>query len=73
MSTTNTTASSPAANRSVTGAGTGSGTAIVRHFAADGARVTTSAQWVVRLARLAKELGNSVLPLQLDGTAGAEG
>lgn len=50
----------------VTGASAGFGEAIVRTFAAEGARVVAAARRMARLTDLAGELGSSVLPLELD-------
>jgi 3-hydroxy acid dehydrogenase / malonic semialdehyde reductase len=50
----------------VTGASTGFGAAIARRFAAEGARVIASARRVDKLKALADELGDRVLPLELD-------
>jgi 3-hydroxy acid dehydrogenase / malonic semialdehyde reductase len=50
----------------VTGASSGFGAAIVRRFAADGARVVACARRGRRLADLANELGQRILPLELD-------
>ena len=50
----------------VTGASTGFGAAIARRFAAEGARVIASARRGDKLKDLADELGDRVLPLELD-------
>ncbi len=50
----------------VTGASVGFGAAIVRRFAADGARVIAAARRLDRLDALAAELGDQVLPVALD-------
>jgi 3-hydroxy acid dehydrogenase/malonic semialdehyde reductase len=50
----------------VTGASTGFGEAIARRFAADGQRVVVTARRADKLAELAKELGDNVLPVELD-------
>jgi 3-hydroxy acid dehydrogenase/malonic semialdehyde reductase len=50
----------------VTGASTGFGAAIARRFAAEGAHVIASARRVDKLKALAEELGDRVLPLELD-------
>ncbi|WP_173133022.1 SDR family oxidoreductase [Kibdelosporangium persicum] len=52
----------------VTGASTGFGAAITRRFAAEGARVIASARRAGKLRELADELGERVLPLELDVT-----
>ena len=50
----------------VTGASAGFGAAIVRRFAAKGARVIAAARRADRLEALAREFGDNVLPLALD-------
>ncbi len=50
----------------VTGASAGFGEAIVRRFANAGARVVAAARRLERLEKLARELGDKVLPLALD-------
>ena len=50
----------------VTGASAGFGAAIVRRFAREGARVVATARRLDRLQALADELGERVLPLELD-------
>ncbi len=50
----------------VTGASAGFGAAIVRRFARDGARVIAAARRRKRLDALRSELGDAVLPLELD-------
>ncbi|WP_344861761.1 SDR family oxidoreductase [Amycolatopsis ultiminotia] len=50
----------------VTGASAGFGVAIARRFVAEGGRVIAAARNEERLARLAAELGDAVLPLVLD-------
>jgi 3-hydroxy acid dehydrogenase/malonic semialdehyde reductase len=50
----------------VTGASNGFGAAIVRRFSAEGIRVVALARRQDRLAGLAAELGDSVLPVRLD-------
>jgi len=50
----------------VTGASAGFGAAIVRRFAAKGARVIATARRGDRLEALAGEIGDSILPLTLD-------
>jgi 3-hydroxy acid dehydrogenase/malonic semialdehyde reductase len=49
-----------------TGASAGFGAAIVRRFAAKGARVIATARRLDKLEALAKELGAAILPLALD-------
>ncbi|MEC3982069.1 SDR family oxidoreductase [Amycolatopsis sp. H20-H5] len=50
----------------VTGASAGFGAAITRRFAAEGALVVAAARSEDKLAALAKELGENVLPVRLD-------
>ncbi len=50
----------------VTGASAGFGVEIVRRFAADGAKVVAAARGKDRLDKLADELGENVLPIELD-------
>src|SRR5258707_9562002 len=50
----------------VPGASAGFGAALVRRFAAKGARVVATARRKDKLAALASELGDAVLPLALD-------
>lgn len=50
----------------VTGASSGFGVEIVRRFAADGAKVVAAARSKDRLDKLAGELGENVLPFELD-------
>ncbi|MEV6911098.1 SDR family oxidoreductase [Amycolatopsis sp. NPDC051071] len=50
----------------VTGASAGFGVEIVRRFAADGAKVVAAARGKDRLDKLAGELGENVLPIELD-------
>jgi 3-hydroxy acid dehydrogenase/malonic semialdehyde reductase len=50
----------------VTGASTGFGAAVARRFAVEGARVVASARRADKLKDLASELGDHVLPLELD-------
>ncbi len=50
----------------VTGASAGFGVEIVRRFAADGAKVVAAARSKDRLDKLAGELGENVLPIELD-------
>jgi 3-hydroxy acid dehydrogenase/malonic semialdehyde reductase len=50
----------------VTGASAGFGAAIVRRFAARGARIVATARREDKLAALARELGDTVLPVALD-------
>src|SRR5260221_2082351 len=50
----------------VTGASAGFGAALVRRFAAKGARVVATARRKDKLGALASELGDAVLPLALD-------
>ena len=52
----------------VTGASSGFGAAIARRFAAGGARVVAAARRTDRLRELADELGESVLPVEVDVT-----
>ncbi len=55
----------------VTGASSGFGAAITRKFAAHGHKVIAAARRKERLDKLAAELGQAVLPLQLDVTSQA--
>jgi 3-hydroxy acid dehydrogenase/malonic semialdehyde reductase len=56
----------------VTGASAGFGAAITRRFVAEGARVIASARSADKLAALASELGEAVLPVPMDvGDSGA--
>jgi 3-hydroxy acid dehydrogenase/malonic semialdehyde reductase len=50
----------------VTGASAGFGAALVRRFVSSGARVVAAARRTERLAALAAELGDAVLPVELD-------
>ena len=50
----------------VTGASSGFGAAVVRRFAATGARVAAAARRADRLKGLSAELGSRVLPVTLD-------
>ena len=50
----------------VTGASAGFGAAIARRFAADGARVVATARRLERLQALRQELGDKLLPMELD-------
>ena len=50
----------------VTGASAGFGEAFVRRFVREGSRVVATARRMDRLQALAQELGDAVLPLQLD-------
>ncbi|WP_201776756.1 SDR family oxidoreductase [Allosalinactinospora lopnorensis] len=50
----------------MTGASAGFGAAVARRFAREGARVVASARRADRLAGLAEEIGDGVLPLELD-------
>ena len=50
----------------VTGASAGFGAAIARRFIADGARVVATARRLERLQALRQELGECLLPLELD-------
>jgi 3-hydroxy acid dehydrogenase/malonic semialdehyde reductase len=55
----------------VTGASAGFGAAIARRFIADGARVIATARRLDRLQSLREELGERLLPLELDVRDGA--
>jgi 3-hydroxy acid dehydrogenase / malonic semialdehyde reductase len=50
----------------VTGASSGFGAAITRRYAAEGARVIATARRADRIGQLAAELGDRVLPVELD-------
>ncbi len=50
----------------ITGATAGFGLAIARRFAADGARIIAAGRRIERLEALKTELGDAVLPVQLD-------
>jgi len=50
----------------VTGASVGFGAATARRFARDGARVVAASRRIEKLTALKKELGENVLPLELD-------
>jgi 3-hydroxy acid dehydrogenase/malonic semialdehyde reductase len=52
----------------VTGASVGYGAATVRRFARDGAHVIAASRRIAKLEALQKELGENVLPLELDVT-----
>jgi 3-hydroxy acid dehydrogenase/malonic semialdehyde reductase len=58
----------------ITGASVGYGAATARRFARDGARVVAASRRIAKLEALRKELGENVLPLELDVTdrAGVE-
>lgn len=52
----------------VTGASSGFGAAVARRFAGEGTRVVAAARRTDRLAELAEEFGDIVLPVELDVT-----